>query len=109
MGGRMPKACWPGGEIATSLQSDEWLMSAYSVYDDEKSFEILYSRHFKPVFVYQRRAFNFISRPDAEELTEDTFLKLILKKRSYIGERSFRPWLFKIASNIKIDFIRRKK
>ena len=42
----------------------------------------------------------------AEELTEDTFFRLITKKPKYSGKSTFKSWLYAIGRNVAIDFIR---
>ncbi|MDE7229858.1 MAG: RNA polymerase sigma factor [Oscillospiraceae bacterium] len=42
----------------------------------------------------------------AEELTEDTFFRLITKKPKFSGKSSFKSWLYAIGRNIAIDHIR---
>ncbi len=42
----------------------------------------------------------------AEELTEDTFFRLITKKPRYSGKSTFKTWLYAIGRNVAIDFIR---
>ena len=42
----------------------------------------------------------------AEELTEDTFFRLIIKKPRYSGKSTFKSWLYAIGRNVAIDFIR---
>ena len=42
----------------------------------------------------------------AEELTEDTFFRLITKKPKYSGKSTFKSWLYAIGRNIAVDFIR---
>ncbi len=43
----------------------------------------------------------------AEELTEDTFFRLITKKPPFFGKSSFKSWLYAIGRNTAVDFIRR--
>ncbi len=43
----------------------------------------------------------------AEELTEDTFFRLITKKPRYSGKSTFKSWLYAIGRNVTVDFIRR--
>ncbi len=45
----------------------------------------------------------------AEELAEDTFVKLALKKPHYSGKASFKTWLYTIGRNMAIDFLRRAR
>ena len=42
----------------------------------------------------------------AEELTEDTFFRLITKKPRYSGKCSFKSWLYAIGRNVPVDFMR---
>lgn len=46
---------------------------------------------------------------DAEDLTIEAFGKAFKKLHQYTPEYAFSTWLFKIASNNCIDFIRKKK
>ncbi|MFC2111126.1 RNA polymerase sigma factor [Bacteroidota bacterium] len=46
---------------------------------------------------------------DADDLTIESFGKAFKKLHQYTPEYAFSTWLFKIASNTCIDFIRKKK
>ena len=46
---------------------------------------------------------------EAEELMEETFFKLAYKKPKYSGKSSFRTWLYSIARNLAIDYLRKRK
>lgn len=43
----------------------------------------------------------------AEELTEETFVKIITKKPRFSEKSSFKTWLYTIGRNIAIDFLRK--
>ena len=45
----------------------------------------------------------------AEELTEDVFLKLVLKKPRFSARSSFKTWLYAIGRNLALDHLRRNK
>ena len=45
----------------------------------------------------------------AEELTEDTFLKLVLKKPRFSAKSGFKTWLYTIARNVAVDEMRKRK
>jgi RNA polymerase sigma factor (sigma-70 family) len=49
------------------------------------------------------------NREDAEDLTIETFGKAFANLSQYTPEYAFSTWLFRIASNHCIDFIRKKK
>ncbi len=42
----------------------------------------------------------------AEELTEDTFFRLITKKPKFSGKSTFKSWLYAIGRNVAVDYIR---
>lgn len=42
----------------------------------------------------------------AEELTEDTFFRLITKKPRFSSKSTFKSWLYAIGRNIAVDYIR---
>ena len=45
----------------------------------------------------------------AEELTEDTFFKLVVKKPKYKGTCSFKTWLYTIGRNETVNYLKRRK
>lgn len=49
------------------------------------------------------------TKEDAEELTQDTFLKAFKKLDSFKGNCSFSTWLFRIAYNTAISATRKRK
>ena len=44
----------------------------------------------------------------AEELMEDTFFKLIVKKPMFFSRYSFKTWLYTIGRNLAIDYLRKR-
>ncbi len=49
------------------------------------------------------------SREDAEELTQDVFIKAYQKINSFRGESAISTWLYRIAYNTAISAVRKKK
>ena len=45
----------------------------------------------------------------AEDLTQETFLKVFDRLDQFDTSRRFGPWLFRIGVNLTLDFLRRKK
>ena len=43
----------------------------------------------------------------AEDLTEDTFVKLIARRPRFSGKSTFKTWLYSIGRNVALDFLRR--
>ena len=61
---------------------------------------------------YQDRVFNLVlrmcsSRPDAEELAQEAFLKALERIDQFRGDCKFYTWLFRIATNLVISHRRR--
>lgn len=48
------------------------------------------------------------SRPDAEDLLQETFIRMLRGLDSYHEDGRFEPWLFSIAANIARDWLRRQ-
>jgi RNA polymerase sigma factor (sigma-70 family) len=74
---------------------------------DEKAFEAL-------VAAYRDRVYNttlgFVQNEhDAEELTQDVFIKVYRKIEGFKGESKLSTWLYRIAVTQSIDFLRKKK
>lgn len=66
------------------------------------------------VKAYADGLFHFINsivknRDMAEELTQETFVKLAVKKPRFFGRSSFKGWLYTIGHNLAIDVIRSRK
>jgi RNA polymerase sigma-70 factor (ECF subfamily) len=62
---------------------------------------------------YQNRLYRYLSRivrdpALAEDLFQQTWLRVMEKISSYRAGRSFEPWLFSVAHNLAIDHLRRK-
>ena len=88
------------------LRSDEDLM--LSCRDgDEGAFEILYHRYEKSIFSFFYRM--VVSEAEAEDLCQETFLKVVRSKKKYRNKAKFKTWLFNIALNLCRDRIRRMK
>src|SRR5215204_4998691 len=57
----------------------------------------------------QGRELAFRERETAEDLAQDAFVKVLNHIDRYSPEFKFSSWLFKIANNVAIDWLRRKK
>lgn len=42
----------------------------------------------------------------AEELAEEVFVKLVIKRPKFAGRSSFKTWLYKVGRNLACDFLR---
>ncbi len=74
---------------------------------DERAFHELYNRHQTQVFNLAYRYTG--SYADAEEISQDVFLKVYKKAASFRQEARFTTWLYRITVNTCFNFKRRKK
>jgi len=72
----------------------------------EPAFRELVRRYERPVFSLIFRMVR--DRGLAEDLAQETFVKVLNGIRSYRPEFKFSSWIFKIANNAAIDHLRRK-
>ena len=63
----------------------------------EQNFRRVFEYYYKPLHGFFRRK-NF-SAEDAQELTQETFLRVFNKIEQYRGEAPFEAWLWQIAAN----------
>lgn len=74
---------------------------------DQKAFAELMSRYKDSIYFMLLKMVN--NRDDAEDLTIEAFGKAFKNIRQYTPDYAFSTWLFKIATNNCIDFIRKKR
>lgn len=71
---------------------------------DPAGAEGLFSRYAGPILGFTERMLG--SRAEAEEVTQDVFLKMITRCEQYDGRASVSTWLFAIAANACRDRLR---
>lgn len=74
---------------------------------EKEAFELLIRKYENPMFNYIGRMVG--ERELALELTQEVFLKSYASLHSYKAKYKFSTWLFKIASNLIIDYWRKKR
>jgi RNA polymerase sigma-70 factor, ECF subfamily len=72
----------------------------------ESAFRELVRRYQRPVFSLIYRMVR--DREAAEDLAQETFIKVLNAIDSYRPEHKFSSWIFKIANNAAIDHLRRR-
>jgi RNA polymerase sigma-70 factor (ECF subfamily) len=90
-------------ERMTSQADEQTLMSAYASGDD-RSFGPLFATFAPRLLAFFRRSFSDAST--AEDLVQQTFVKVHAARASYQRGAPVRPWLFTIAARIRIDELR---
>jgi RNA polymerase sigma-70 factor (ECF subfamily) len=74
---------------------------------DKTAFDRLLDKYEKPIINYIYRFTG--SKEDSKDLTQDTFIKVYNAAQAYNPSAKFTTWLYRIASNISIDYLRRRK
>ncbi len=86
--------------------SDEQLIQLYTQ-GELAAIEVLLARYRRPIFQFVLRLVS--DRGRAEDLLQDTFLRMIEHATSFAGTASLKTWMYRIARNLCIDELRRLK
>lgn len=74
---------------------------------DQKAFSAIVGRYREQIYHF---VFKMVKdRAQAEDLTQETFIKAFRALASFNSNYAFSTWLYKIAANNCIDFFRKKK
>lgn len=63
--------------------------------------------HLKPVYNYICRI--IYDKNDAEDITQEAFVKAWRNIKKFDQEKNFKTWIFTIARNTAIDYLRKRK
>lgn len=74
---------------------------------DTRAFEVLIDRYKHMVFTLALKMVG--NREDAEEVSQDVFLKAFTALKSFKGEAKFSTWLYKIAYYRSLDYLKKNK
>lgn len=89
------------------MERDDKKLIADYLQGDSEAFALLIQRNLKLVY---RFVFRMVVDPqDAEEITQDTFVKFWRNAKKFNPEQNFRTWLLSIAHNTAIDLLRKRK
>lgn len=85
--------------------SDEKLIEGIVSSNDTLMFEVLYDRYAKLVY---NKCYGFASSThEAEDLTQDVFLKLFVKLKTFKGKSKFSTWLYAFTYNHCVNYVNR--
>ena len=94
-------------QFSSKARHDFKLIRAAVDHDDQSAYAELMQIYKKPVF---HVVLKMVRNPDdAEDLTIEAFAKAFRNLHKFNPEFAFSTWLFRIATNNCIDFIRKNK
>jgi RNA polymerase sigma-70 factor, ECF subfamily len=91
------------GSVSGGVELDDYVAGAAA--GDVRAFEQLYSTHLPKVHSLVRR---MSGGRDADELTQDVFVRVWQKLGSFRGESAFGTWLHRLAVNVVIERFRQE-
>src|SRR5690625_1049522 len=93
--------CWEWRSLMTDAE-----LVAKVVAGERREFAVLVERYQRDIYnLAYRSTYN---RHDAEDITQETFLRAFRSLAKYDTTRSLRTWLYTIAVNICRDWVRRQ-
>ena len=93
--------------LSEKAQKDYELIIRATVEKDQQAFSELMDKYKDPIYFMLLKMVN--NNDDAEDLTLEAFGKAFNRLNQYTPSFAFSTWLFKIATNNCIDFLRKKK
>ncbi len=89
-----------------NLTNSEILLIKAFKKGDAEAFKLLFERYHKRLYSFLLRLLK--SKEDAEEIVQETFLKIWESRESYWEEYPFESLLFRIARNSSLNYVRKK-
>ncbi len=98
----------PGtSENISKTKSDDNILINKALAGDQAAYEKLMKKYYQLIY---NLIFRMISRKeDVEDLTQEAFIKAFNSLHNFDRQFAFSTWLFKIATNNAIDYLRKKK
>ena len=89
------------------MKSEDRILIERCLKGEERAFEELLNKYKTAVFSICYRMVR--NRTDAEDLSQDAFIRTFSVLDRYDPSYPFSSWLFRITSNLCIDFLRRRR
>lgn len=96
-----------GSRIVVNDDTIDDQLMARGAQGDEEAFRLLVTRWERPVFAFLERMLG--SREEAQDLGQETFVRMFEQAGRYRATGRFRSWLFRIAGNLARSRLRRRK
>jgi len=92
--------------VTQASPSDDELMRAFTD-GDTAAMEALFNRHRRELFGWL--VLHAENRSEAEDIYQETWLRVLENASAYTPDGNFRAWLWRIARNLAADRARKKK
>ena len=89
----------------SSIEDDKFVTEALK--GNEASYKKLVDKYDRPIFFHIRKMIR--EEEMVEDLVQEVFIKAFKNLVSYSNEYAFSTWLYRIATNHTIDYLRKKK
>lgn len=89
----------------SSIEDDKLVSDALS--GKESSYNKLVAKYDRPIFFHIRKMIK--EQEMVEDLVQEVFIKAFKNLETYSNEYAFSTWLYRIATNHTIDYLRKKK
>ena len=89
------------------METPDAQLVSESILENTGSFETLVERYTQPIYNFAYRLTGNVQT--AEDITQETFVKVWKNLAKYDSKQSFRAWIFTIARNSTTDYLRKKK
>jgi RNA polymerase sigma-70 factor (ECF subfamily) len=74
---------------------------------DSQAFAALVERYIGPIYKFSYRYVR--NGPDAEDISQETFLRAWKSLKKFDQSKNFKTWIFTIAKNASLDLLKKKK
>ena len=87
-------------------KNDEEIIIDY-LNGDKEAFTEIVNRYLKSIYNFAYRLVG--NEKNAEDISQEVFLKVWKNIKKFDTEKSFKTWIFSIAKNASIDYLRKRK
>ncbi len=97
----------PEPQVSSESKLEDFRVVRRAIDGDQTAFKFLMKKYHDAIYnlIYKM----VLDKADVEDLTQEAFIKAFNSIRSFNFEFAFSTWLYKIATNNCIDYLRKKK
>ena len=95
------------GSLLKTAADEQQLIRQVQVEGSRDAFRILVERYMRQAY---NIAFGYVNdHDDAEDVAQESFVRVFRSIRSFRGDAEFSTWLYRIVSNLAMNHIRKQK